>query len=215
MYHAILFDLDGTLTDSAEGITKSVQYAMEKMNYESPKMEELRVFLGPPLKEQFMESFHLSDSQAVSAVEFYRERYNLVGVYENRPYEGVAALLDTLKKQGYVLGVASSKPEYYVEKILRHFGLYDFFTVVVGSEMNGNRTNKAEVIREALRRLNCENCREQVVMVGDRKYDVIGAANTGIDCIGVAYGYGGWEELNNAGPAAIVSTVQELQDFFQ
>lgn len=215
MYHAILFDLDGTLTDSAEGITKSIQYAMEKMGYESPNLEDLRIFLGPPLKEQFMESFQLSDTQAAEAVKFYRERYNLVGIYENRPYEGIAALLDTLKRQGYVLGVASSKPEYYVEKILHHFGLYDYFTVVVGSEMNGARTNKAEVIQEALRRLNCENCLDQVVMVGDRKHDVIGAANMGIDCVGVSYGYGGWQELSDARPAAIVSTVEELRDFFQ
>lgn len=214
MYRVILFDLDGTLTDSAEGITKSVQFAIGKMGRTEPPLEDLNQFLGPPLKEEFMKYCNISEPDARKAVEYYRERYNLVGIYENRPYDGVLEMLQSLKAQGYILGVASSKPEYYVEKILQHFGLYQYFEVVTGSEMNGSRTKKADVIEEALRRIGYENRRNEVVMVGDREYDVLGARAMGLDCIAVSYGYGSWDELNAVSPAAVAAAPEELLDFF-
>ncbi len=214
MYRVILFDLDGTLTDSGEGIMKSVQYAIEKLGMETPSLEELRCFVGPPLMEQFMTFCHIPEEQGRKAVEYYRERYSIVGLYENVPYEGIQTTLAKLKAQGYVLGVASSKPEYFVEKILKHFSMDQYFDAVVGSELSGQRTRKSEVVEEALRRLGCDQKREEVILVGDRKYDVLGARDMGIDCIAVSYGYGSWEELNEVRPAVIVSSVKELEDFF-
>lgn len=214
MYRVILFDLDGTLTDSGEGITKSVQYAIEKLGMGEYPLEELRSFVGPPLMEQFMSFCAISQERAKEAVQYYRERYSLVGLYENRPYEGIQQLLKELKEQGYRLGVASSKPEYFVDKILKYFSLDGYFDVVVGSELSGQRTGKAEVVEEALRRLGVSDKRQEVVLVGDRKYDVLGARTMGIDCVAVSYGYGDMQELKEARPVRIAQTVEELADFF-
>ena len=214
MYRVILFDLDGTLTDSGEGITKSVQYAIEKLGMGEYPLEELRSFVGPPLMEQFMSFCDISQERAREAVQYYRERYSLVGLYENRPYDGIQKLLKELKEQGYLLGVASSKPEYFVDKILKYFSLDPYFDSVVGSELSGQRTSKAEVVEEALRRLGVSDRRQEVVLVGDRKYDVLGARAMGIDCVAVSYGYGDMQELMEACPVRIAETVEELADFF-
>ena len=214
MYRVILFDLDGTLTDSGEGITKSVQYAIEKLGMGEYPLEELRSFVGPPLMEQFMNFFHISQERAKEAVGYYRERYSLVGLYENRPYDGISKLLKELKEQGYLLGVASSKPEYFVDKILQHFSLDSYFDEVVGSELSGQRTSKSEVVEEALRRLGVSDRRQEVVLVGDRKFDVLGARAMGIDCVAVSYGYGDMQELMEVNPVYISKSVEELADFF-
>lgn len=214
MYRVILFDLDGTLTDSGEGITKSVQYAIEKLGMGEYPLEELRSFVGPPLMEQFMNFFHISQERAKEAVGYYRERYSLVGLYENRPYDGISKLLKELKEQGYLLGVASSKPEYFVDKILQHFSLDSYFDAVVGSELSGQRTSKSEVVEEALRRLGVSDRRQEVVLVGDRKFDVLGARAMGIDCVAVSYGYGDMQELMEVNPVYISKSVEELADFF-
>lgn len=214
MYKAILFDLDGTLTESGEGITKSVQYALEKIGKPEPDREKLRVFVGPPLLEQFMKYADLDEETARQAVTFYRERYSVTGIFENRPYEGIKELLESLENRGYILAVASSKPEYFVEKILDYFDMSRYFKVVVGSEMNGGRTKKADVIQEALKRLHMENHREQVIMVGDKEHDVFGAKQAGVSCVAVSYGYGTMDELVNAEPLQIVNSPAQLLDFF-
>ncbi|HJB29521.1 MAG TPA: HAD family hydrolase [Candidatus Blautia faecavium] len=214
MYKAILFDLDGTLTESGEGITKSVQYALEKIGKPEPDREKLRVFVGPPLLEQFMKYADLDEETARQAVTFYRERYSVTGIFENRPYEGIKELLEALENRGYILAVASSKPEYFVEKILDYFDMSRYFKVVVGSEMNGGRTKKADVIQEALKRLHMENHREQVIMVGDKEHDVFGAKQAGVSCVAVSYGYGTMDELVNAEPLQIVNSPAQLLDFF-
>lgn len=214
MYKAILFDLDGTLTESGEGITKSVQYALEKIGKPEPDREKLRVFVGPPLLEQFMKYADLDEETARQAVTFYRERYSVTGIFENRPYEGIKELLEALENRDYILAVASSKPEYFVEKILDYFDMSRYFKVVVGSEMNGGRTKKADVIQEALKRLNMENHREQVIMVGDKEHDVFGAKQAGVSCVAVSYGYGTMDELVNAEPLQIVNSPAQLLDFF-
>lgn len=214
MYKAIFFDLDGTLTESGEGITKSVQYALEKIGKPEEDLEKLKVFVGPPLMEQFMKYAGVDEATGRKAVEFYRERYEVKGIYENHPYEGVEAMLQELKRKGYILAVASSKPEYYVTQILDYFKLSSYFDVVVGSEMNGARTSKSEVIEEALKRINMSDKRNEVLMVGDKEHDVLGARAAGLDCVAVAYGYGTQEELTEANPLKIVDSVDELLHFF-
>lgn len=215
MYKAILFDLDGTLTESGEGITKSVQYALEKLGKPEEDLEALKVFVGPPLMEQFMKYADLDEETARRAVEIYRERYSTIGIFENRPYPGVDYMLEELKKKGYLLAVASSKPEYFVKKILAHFDLEKYFDEAVGSEMSGSRTNKTEVIEETLRRLHLENHREQVLMVGDKEHDVLGARKAGLECLAVSYGYGTMEELTAARPLQIAASADEVLDFFE
>lgn len=210
MSQVILFDLDGTLTESGEGITKCVQYALEKLGIIEPDLEKLRCFIGPPLKEQFMKYANLSDQEADKAVEYYRERYTKTGIFENRLYDKIPKLLDVLKINDKILGVASSKPEIYVNQILEYFEIDQYFEAIVGSEMDGRRTDKSEVIEEALHRLHMEKERDKVLMVGDREHDVTGAKACGIQCIGVAYGYGTREELQKAGAVYIAETVDDL-----
>lgn len=210
MSQIILFDLDGTLTESGEGITKCVQYALSRFGIEEPDLEKLQCFVGPPLLESFMEYAGLSREDAEKAVEYYRERYNTTGIYENRLYPKIRELLELLKVNDKILGVASSKPEVYVRKILEYFRVDGYFRVLVGSELDGRRTGKAEVIEEALRRLDLDWQRDSVLMVGDREHDVKGARECGIQCIGVTYGYGTREELEKAGAVYIADSVEDL-----
>ena len=214
MYKAILFDLDGTLTESGEGICKSVRYALEKLGKPVPELDELKVFVGPPLLEQFMKFADLDEEQGRLAVKYYRERYSDVGIFENRPYPGVDNMLSELKRKGYRLAVASSKPEKYVLQILEYFQLKDYFEEIVGSEMSGARTGKAEVVKEALKRLGLEQHTEQVLMVGDKEHDVFGARACWLECLAVSYGYGTVEELTAAKPLKIVASADEVCDFF-
>lgn len=212
MYKVILFDLDGTLTESGEGIIKSVQYALNKMGKMEKDTEKLRVFIGPPLMEQFMKYSRFDEVTARKAVSYYRERYSTIGIFENNLYPGIKEVLKELNASGYILAVSSSKPEHFVIQILEHFDLKEYFTQIVGSTMNETRTSKAEVIEETLRRLKMAEHREQVVMVGDKEHDVIGARKEGISCIAVSYGYGTMEELKAANPKIIVKSVDELRN---
>ena len=214
MYKAILFDLDGTLTESGEGITKCVQYALEKIGKPEEDLKKLEVFVGPPLLQQFMKYADIDEETAEKAVKYYRERYSSTGIFENRPYPGVETMLSELKSKGYRLAVASSKPEYYVTQILDYFQLTDYFEEIVGSEMNGNRTSKSEVIEEALRRLGMSEKRAQVLMIGDKEHDVLGARKAGLQCVAVSYGYGSQEELEQAEPLKIVDSTEGVLDFF-
>ena len=214
MFKAILFDLDGTLTESGEGITKCVQYALEKLGKPESDLKKLEVFIGPPLMEQFMKYAGLDEETARRAVEYYRERYSTTGIFENRPYPGVEEMLQELKRKKYLLAVASSKPEYFVKQILDYFHLTEYFDEIVGSELNGSRTNKTEVIEETLRRLGLDKHREQVIMVGDKEHDVLGARAAGLECVAVSYGYGTEEELTAAQPLQTVSSTEEILDFF-
>lgn len=174
MSDMILFDLDGTLTDSGPGITRCVQYALASFGIEEPDLEKLNCYVGPPLLESFMNFAGLGCEEAQQAITKYRERYEAEGIFENEVYGGIPEVLAYLKEKGKILAVASSKPEKYVEQILEHFEIRKYFTVVTGSEMNETRTDKGEVIAETLRRLGAEDSRSDVVMVGDRSYDVIG-----------------------------------------
>ncbi len=214
MYKAILFDLDGTLTDSGEGITKSVQYALEKVGKPEPDLQKLRIFVGPPLLEQFQEYAGIDEETARKAVEIYRERYAPVGIYENELYLGIPEMLSGLKQRGYKLAIASSKPENFVKIVAEYFHIDSYFDEMVGSEPEGRRTNKTEVIEETLKRLGFSEHRDQVIMVGDKEHDVFGARCAGLECIAVSYGYGNEEELKNAHPFKIVNSAEEILDFF-
>lgn len=212
MWNTVLFDLDGTLTDSGEGIMKSVQYALEKLGKPEPDLEKLRCFVGPPLKQQFMAYAGLDEEQGEQAVKYYRERYTVTGIYENSLYPGVRKMLELFRKNGIRMCVASSKPEIYVKQILEYFKIDSYFSAIVGSELDGTRTDKAEVIEETLRRLGMEKQKNEIVMVGDRKFDVIGARNLGLDCIGVTYGYGNLAEMKEARPAFIATEVAGIAE---
>lgn len=209
-YQYILFDLDGTLTDSQLGITTCVAYALEDFGIHTENLEELKKFIGPPLKESFMKYYNLTDKEGDKAVEKYRERFATIGLYENEVYEGIPLLLDKLKQQGKILLVATSKPTIYSEKILEHFGLNDYFIFVAGSELDGTRVNKAEVIQYALEKNNITDL-EKVVMIGDKEHDMIGAKVCGVDSIGVLYGFGDREELEKQGATYIAEKVNDLE----
>ena len=211
MKTTFLFDLDGTLTDSGEGITKSVRYALEKLGRPQPDLKKLRVFVGPPLLSQFMAYAGLTQEEAARAVSYYRERFVPTGMFENSVYPGVPELLEDLRAQGFRLAVASSKPERFVIQILDHFRLSSYFEEAAGATMDQRRTAKADVIEEALRRLRLERRRERALMVGDKEHDVFGARAAGLDCVGVSYGYGTAEELEAAGAAAIAASPEELR----
>ena len=210
MYQYILFDLDGTLTDSREGITKSVQYALDQIGIHEPDLTSLEHFIGPPLYDEFMRCYGFSPEVAKNAVAAYRERYNEVGWKENLLFDGIPAVLKALGDAGRKLGVASSKPKVFVERILNLFDIAQYFDVVSGATLDGRISTKAQVLDCALNGLGVTD-KAQAVLVGDRMHDVEGAKAHGIDCVGVTFGFGGRQELAEAGAAYIVDTMDELQ----
>lgn len=213
MFDYILFDLDGTLTDPKEGITKSVQFALHHFGILEPDLKKLEKFIGPPLTESFIEFYNFDHKKAVQAVEKYRERFAKVGLYENKVYPGIESLLKKLKQENKVLAIASSKPTIFVRKILEYFKLDSYFTVIMGSELDGKRSKKEDVVEACLKELfpNKPIDYDKTVMVGDRKFDVEGAKAYGLMSIGVGYGYAGKQELMDAGPDFYVATVKELE----
>jgi phosphoglycolate phosphatase len=208
-YNVILFDLDGTLTDSADGIVNSVVYALERKGIPYASKQALRRFVGPPLQDSFRDYCGFSDEQAKEMVRIFREYFTQKGIYENAVYDGVPEMLDSLCKAGYTLAVATSKPEAFAEQILARFDLAKYFTVIAGASMDG--TTKPVVIRQALSRLATEPS-DRVLMVGDREHDVLGAKEVGIASLGVLYGYGDEEELRGAGADHIARTPAEIAD---
>lgn len=214
MWKAVLFDLDGTLTDSAEGITKSVQYALDAYGIHVDDYRDLRCFVGPPLHAQFEKYAGWTPEQSNIAVDKFRERFSTVGIYENHLYPDVENMLIQLRNQGILLGVASSKPEVFVNRVLEYFHIRQYFHVVVGSELDGSREKKHDVIELALLKMGMSQNRDEVIMVGDRDADVIGAKQSGLTCLGAAYGYGGSVELLTAGADYLVHSVEEMMQFF-
>ncbi|HBV89215.1 MAG TPA: HAD family hydrolase [Desulfosporosinus sp.] len=210
-YDIILWDLDGTLTDPKEGITRSVQFALKQLNYPIPEADDLDWVIGPPLKESFKLLLQSTDDKLLTqAVLLYRERFQDLGLYENFVYPGISELLFKLKQQGCKNLLATSKPRVFAEKILQHFSLQEYFDVIMGSELSGQFVEKDALIGEVLKKAPT-NLRSRTVMVGDRKYDVEGARANHIDVISVGYGYGTIEELQDAKPDFIVSSVQDLE----
>lgn len=207
----ILFDLDGTLTDSCRGITNAVAYALEYYGIHVEDKDTLRPFIGPPLRDSFREFYGFSEDKALEAVEKYREYYNGGGMFENQVYDGIPELLEHLREAGCELFVATSKPKVMAIQILEYFDLAKWFTDIQGPELNGFREKKAEVIQYVLEKNQIRD-RSQAVMVGDRRHDVEGALACSLSCIGVLYGFGSRRELEEAGADWIVEDTKKLEE---
>lgn len=211
MIKYILFDLDGTLTDPEEGITKSLQYALRHMGINVDDLTTLRRHIGPPLKEGLMEYWGFDEEKTEEAIVWYREYFAKEGMYQNKVYRGIKEVLETLVSEGKKLILATSKAEKYARLIMEHFELDRYFTDMCGASLDGVRGKKGDVIRYALEKNKIINT-EEVVMVGDRLHDILGAKENGIKSIGVLYGFGSKEELKSAGADKIAKDLEELKN---
>lgn len=212
MYEYILFDLDGTLTDPGEGITNSVAYALKKFNISVEDKTELYRFIGPPLIYSFMNFYGLNYENGLKAVEYYREYFSVTGIFENKLFDGIHKLLAEIKKSGKKIALATSKPEQYAVRILDHFDLTQYFDFVGAATMDETRSKKADVITYTLDNLGITD-KSKVVMIGDRHHDIDGANQNGLDSIGVLFGYGSHDELENAGATYIAETINDIIKF--
>ena len=210
MKNYVLFDFDGTVFDSAEGITKSVQYALGKMGIEA-ELKDLMCFAGPPLDEMFSLRYGMSPEQAHRAVELYRERYTPIGWAECSPFPGMHKLMGRLRKKGIKLAVATSKPRHFAQRILEKYDMQNDFDIICGSELDGTRGQKWEVIEYALSQFGIAP--SEAIMVGDRKYDVIGAKKCGVPCIGVRFGYAEPGELESEGAVYVAEDADDLYEY--
>lgn len=206
--NTVFFDLDGTLTDPKEGITRSIQYALERLSALVPEMDDLLWCIGPPLRASLAQLLNGDDDAAGEALALYRERFAETGLYENAVYAGIPDVLKVLKSQGKRLFVATSKPHVYAERIVEHFGLGDYFEIVFGSELDGTRVEKTDLLQYVI--AQTETDPSEAVMIGDREHDMLGARNNGLSRIGVLYGYGSEAELRAAGAEQLVSSPAEL-----
>lgn len=206
--NTVFFDLDGTLTDPKEGITRSIQYALERLSAPVPETDELLWCIGPPLRASLAQLLNDDDDAAGEALALYRERFTDTGLYENAIYAGIPEVLKKLKGQGKRLFVATSKPHVYAERIVEHFGLGECFEIVFGSELDGTRAEKTDLLQYAVAHTGTDPA--DAVMIGDRKHDMLGARNNDLYCIGVLYGYGSEAELQAAGAQQLASTPTEL-----
>ncbi len=213
MHHStILFDLDGTLTDPREGITRSIQHALAKLGIEEPDLRTLERFIGPPLLQAFMEFYGFDEPKAWQAVEHYRERFKVTGLYENLLFDGVLEMLEHLRGQGRTLYVATSKPSVFAREIARHFAFDHHFKVIYGSELDGTRTDKVELIAHLIAEERLD--KTDTLMIGDRKHDLIGAHANGLQGVAVGYGFGSHAELMAESPAYYYATLPELRAAF-
>lgn len=204
---AIYFDLDGTLTDPKPGITRSIQYALQRLDHPAiPTEDELTWCIGPPLRASFVRL--LGDHTADRAVALYRERFSDIGLYENRVYDGIGEVLTTLRAAGHRLFVATSKAHVFADRIIDHFGLRDHFEHVFGAELDGTRADKSHLLEYALKQASVDP--SKTLMIGDRSHDMVGAKNNGMQCIGVLYGYGSRDELLEAGAQHVCATPDEI-----
>lgn len=209
-YTVILFDLDGTIIDPKIGVINSVEYALDCMKIEYNQTDSFEKFIGPPLEQSFQNYYSLSESQAREAVEFYRINYKKSGIEEHHLYIGIKELIQDVVKQNILLFVATSKPTSFAIEILKHYNIADHFKEIVGSNLDLTRTAKKEIIEYILTKhpnIDPNSC----IMIGDRKYDIIGAQNNQIDSIGVLYGYGSFEEFKEANPTYIAETIADLR----
>ncbi|BDF05481.1 HAD family hydrolase [[Clostridium] hylemonae] len=211
-YKYILFDLDGTVTDPGIGITNSVMHALRKFGIIEEDRSRLYKFIGPPLADSFRQFYEFSEEETARGIEYYREYFTDKGIFENEVYEGMEELLAALNRQGRKLIIATSKPEVFAERILEHFHLDSYFSFVAGATMDEKRVKKAEVIAYALESCGISDL-SGVLMIGDRKHDVIGAHEAGVDVMGVLHGYGSREELEKAGADYIAENVEEIKKF--
>lgn len=216
MFKNLLFDLDGTLTDSAEGITKCVQYALAAQGVEEPDLSKLEVFVGPPLRASFQKYYGFTREQAETALWKYRERYEEIGIWENKVYPGIVELLRDLHAAGYRLGIATGKPEPHAIRIAEKFGLAPYLDMIAGTAIDGSFDDKKTVMANALARwnINTEEEKAATVLIGDRDQDAISSHANGIKCIGIRYGFAKPNELEEAGADIILDTVEDLRKYF-
>lgn len=207
--NTILFDLDGTLIDSSEGIIKSVLYTLDFYGIEETDTTKLYQFIGPPLSESFEKFYGFSNKKAYDAVQKYRERYNKTGIFEGKLYPGVEKCIRTLKEQGYRIGMASSKPEVSCKRILEHFGILPLFDDVVGATFDGRRDKKSEILEEVMRRWS-HIPKSEMCLIGDTMFDVNGAKELGIACLAVSFGFGDVKEMKEAGVIGVCDSMEEL-----
>lgn len=209
----LLFDFDGTLFDTGSGVKNCVQYALEKLGIHETDDAKLRKFIGPPLYDMFRELYGLDHETGNRAVELYRERYQPIGYLECAPYEGMPELVDAVREAGFLAAICTSKPTPTTMQILEHYQLVDRFDYILGSEFDGTRATKQEVVAAVLEHFGLTEHPEQTRMIGDRKYDVLGAAQHGVKCIGVNFGYPEPGELEAAGAEYVADTVEELKTY--
>lgn len=209
-FQALLFDLDGTLTDPFEGITDSIVYALGKFGIAVNDKRPLTAFIGPPLVQSFSEYYGFSHNDALKAVEYYREYFADKGIFENAVYDGVLPMLETLKAHRYRLYIATSKPEVFAKRIAAHFGMAELFDGIAGATLDTTRNEKADVIAYALRTYAV--AANSALMIGDRRHDILGAKANGLRSMGVLYGYGSEEELRNAGADMIATSPQTIAE---
>ncbi len=209
-YHNIIFDLDGTLTDSADGVINSVHYALQKIGINADSAD-LKSFIGPPLQRSFREKYGFNEEKVQEAISYFREYYREKGIYENRLYPGVGELLEKLAGKGKKIYLATSKATPFAETVLRYFQIDHYFEAVSGATLDGSRVEKKDVLAHLVE-LSGNLYPQESVMVGDRKHDVIGARDHGLDTVAVTYGYGSVEELSGEKPTYLVYSVKELTD---
>ena len=214
MYEYVFFDLDGTLTDSGEGIINAAIYALEKYNIEVNDRSELRKFIGPPLQDSFSTDYGFQEDEIEDVIKIFREYYSEKGIFENTIYENIQTVLFELKNRGKKLVVATSKPEVFTKKVLDHFNISSYFDYVSGATLNNEKIKKVDIIRDAICKLGITD-KSKVVMIGDRKLDVLGAKENGIDSIGVLWGYGDLLELEKVGPTYIAEKVLDLLEIIK
>lgn len=212
-YTTVLFDLDGTITASKPGIVNSVSHALARFGIREKDTSKLEKFIGPPLMQSFQDFYGFDEEKSRMALMYYREYFTTRGIFENAVYDGIPGVLTYLQGKGIRLGLATSKPTVFSERILNHFDLKRYFSLVVGSNLDGTRVKKGEVIAAAIQELGPE--KGDVLMVGDREHDILGARENGIDVLAVGYGYGSADELKKACPDYYVQSVQSLREFFE
>ncbi len=211
-FEFILFDLDGTLTDSGPGILNCLEYALEDQGIPIPERDQMRALLGPPLVDTFRDVFGMNDQQIAQAIDKYRERYHDIGLFENSVYEGVPELLAELQTAGMRMATATSKPEYSATRILQHFELDQYFEFIGAAALDGTRDSKSLVIKHTLDNTNTNPTSHNMIMIGDRRHDVYGAREHGIDTIGVLWGYGDADELTSAGVTDLATNTENLKN---
>ena len=207
-YKNILFDLDGTLIDTGEGIINSIFYCIKEKNLKKISLEEAKLFVGPPLMESFIRVFHLTEEEARECVKTFRIYYSKYGKLECSPYPYIKEVLETLLQRGYRLFVATSKPTVFAEEILLHFDLAKYFSDIVGSNLDNSRSKKVDIINYVIDNYNLK--REDTLMIGDKDSDIFGAQKSGINSLGVLYGYGSLEEIKNACPTLMADNVEDI-----
>ncbi|MBU5308300.1 HAD family hydrolase [Clostridioides mangenotii] len=208
-FEVILFDLDGTLTDPKEGITKSIQYSLESFGIEEDRSNLVK-FIGPPLHDTFKIDYGFDDEKVIQAVDKFREYFKEKGLYENKIYPGIESIIKKLYNSGKKISLATSKPTIFAEKILNNFNIHKYFDNIIGSNLDGTRSDKEEVIRFVLNKYKDVD-KNNIVMVGDRKYDIVSANKIGISSLGVLYGYGDLKEIQESEPNYIAESVEKLE----